>query len=214
MSRQPSKATKELLRLYVLAAPGEYNLPKFFEEHPELRSELGVALDGERDDAALGLELAPVIGRLRHRAASVQAAERVERAAAAARRLSASAVYRDRHVEFDAGVLLGDLLADSGKKYIGVELDGARVLVLRSILARARACLRIHLDLAGFADEAGLHLVWRGGRGGLNLRPQQQERGAGVLLVDLRRPCLYVARERTRQAPTILGDILGELGLA
>lgn len=214
MPRQPSNATKELLRLYALAAPGEYNLPKFLQEHPELRSELGVALDGERDDAGLALELAPVIGRLRQRAASVQAAERAERAEAAARRLSASAVHRDGRVEFDADVLLGDLLADSGRKYVGVELDGARVLVLRSTLAKARACLRIHLDLAGFADEAGLHLVWRAGRGGLNLRPQQQERGAGVLLVDLRRPRLHVARERTRQAPRILGDILGELGLA
>ena len=214
MSRQPSSATKELVRLYALAAPGEYNLAKFLQEHPELCSELGVALEGERDDAALGLELAPVIGRLRHRAASIHAAERAERADAAARRLSASAVHRDGRVEFDADVLLGDLLADGGRKYIGVELDGARVLILRSTLAKARACLRIHIDLAGFADEVGLHLVWRGGRGGLNLRPQQQERGAAVLLVDLRRPRLYVARERTRQAPTILGDILGELGLA
>ena len=214
MSRQPSSATKELLRLYALAAPEECNLSKFFEGHPELRRELGVSLDENSDDAARGLDLAPVIGRLRHRAASVQAAERAERAEAAARRLSASAVHRDGRVELDADVLLGDLLADSGKKYLGVELDGARVLVLRSTLAKARACLRIHLDLAGFADEAGLHLAWRGGRGRLNLRPQQLERGAGVLLVDLRRPRFQVVRERRPAPPAILGDILGELGLA
>jgi hypothetical protein len=117
-------------------------------------------------------------------------------------------------VELDIVVLLGDLLADSGKKYIGIELDGARVLVLRHTLAAARACLRSHSDVTGYADEAGLHLSWRGGRGGLNLRSQQQERGAGVLLVDLRRPRFHIARERTREPPAILSDILGELGLA
>ena len=212
--QQPNSATKELLRLYALAATGEYNLTRFFDDHPDVRTDLGVALDPERDDAALGLELAPVVGRLRHRTASVRAAEQAQRAEAAARRLSATAVHRDGRVEFDADVLLGDLLADAGKKYIGIELDGARVLVLRSTLTRARACLRIHLDLAGYADPAGLHLVWRAGRGGLNLRPQVEERGAGVLLVDLRRPRLHAARERAHQPPAILGDILGELGLA
>lgn len=213
MQRQPSSATKELLRLYALAAPGEYNITRFLDDHPEVREELGVSLDPERDDAGLSLELAPVIGHLRRRGASVQAAERAQRAEAAARRLSATSVHREGRVEFDADVVLRDLLADSGKKYIGLQLDGARVLILRSTLTRARACLRIHLDVAGYADAAGLHLVWRAGRGGLNLRPQVEERGAGVLLVDLRRPRLHVVRERAQQPPAILGAILGELGL-
>lgn len=212
--QQPSSATKELLRLYALAAPGENNLARFLADHPDVLSDLGVLVDLERDDAALGLELAPVIGRLRHRVASVQAAERAQRAEAAARRLSATSVHRDDRVELDTDVLLGDLHADAGKKYIGLHLDGARVLILRSTLSRARACLRIHLDLAGYADPAGLHLAWRAGRGGLNLRPQVEERGAGVLLVDLRRPRLHVARDPAQQAPAILGHILGELGLA
>lgn len=197
--------------MYSLASPGEYNLAQYFREHPDLAARVGVAVDTERDDAELALEIAPAIGRFKRTTARLRAGDRAERAGNAARRLSATAGHQYDRVELDADILLGDLLADPEKNYVAFDLESVRVAVHRHALARARSGLRNFLDLAAYVDERGLHFAWRAGRGGLNLRPQVQERAAEVLVVDLRRELR--SRRVYRPAPVLLADVLADLGL-
>jgi hypothetical protein len=211
MPPQPSREARELFTLYRRAGPGEYNIGAFLRDRPELAARLG-DLDLERDDSDLALQLAPLIGRYKKRVVSSRASDRAERAERAVRDLAASARHRCEQVELDPAILLGDLLADPAKKFVGFELCGVRVIVARHVLLRARIALRGFPDVAVTVDEKGLYLTWRGGRGGLNLRPHLEERGATVLLVDLRRPA-----RRTSHAgppgPVLLAEVLERIGL-
>ena len=211
MPPRPSRATRELLALYARAGRDEYNIGAFLRERPELVAHLGVPLDLERDDADLALQLAPAVGRYKRRAAHLRTGEQEQRTAAAVRQMIASARRRADGIELDADVLLGDLLADNRKKYICFELPSARVPIFRRDLAKARGALRMFIDVAASVDDRGLHLRWRAGRGGLNFRPQVEEREAEVLHVDLR-PAPPV--RRTLPRPVRLADVLAELGLS
>lgn len=210
MSTRRSSTKRELLRLYGLASRGEYNLGGFLRERPEVVATLGVPVDLERDDAELALQLAPGIGRYKRRSVQQQEVERGERAEEGARRLVLSARHRWQRVELDPDALFGDVLADARKKYVTFELDAARVSLPRPLLLKARVALRGFIDVDANVDEGGLHLTWRGGKGGLNLKPQVEERGAGVILVDLRR---RVPSRPTVRQPVLLADVLAELGL-
>lgn len=209
MWARPSRSTRTLLTLYTHAAHGEFNIGAFLREHPELLTRLGTSLDLAQDDAALALALAPAVGRHKQYIARANLAERCARADRAAAQLAASARHERDRVVLDADVLLGDLLAGR-QKYIALDLESARIPVLRHVLVRARGALRGFLDLSAFVDEGGLHLVWRAGRGGLNLRAQPEERGASVLAVDLRP---RMPMRRASGSPVPLGDVLVELGL-
>ena len=208
MASRPSSSTRELLALYSRAGRREHNLGAFLREHPEVLGRFDVPLDLTQDDATLALSLAPFIGRHRKYIAETSAAERGLRAERAAARLADSARHESDRVVLDVDVFLGDVLAGT-HEYITMENESLRVSVLRHTLVKARAALRGFLDLAAYVDERGLHLVWRGGRGGLNLLPQREERGASTLLVNLR------ARPATRRAsafPVPIADVLVELG--
>jgi hypothetical protein len=196
--------------LYSLASYGEYNLVGFLRDRPVIVAHLGVALDLDGDDAEVALQLAPAIGRYKRSTTRAQAGERAGRAAAAVGRPIASARHPIDHVELDADLILGDVLADTEKKYVSFEIAGARVPVHRGALARARAPLRNFMDLAAYVDEGGLHLRWRAGHGGLNFHPQVEERGADVLHIDLR-PALPVRRPLPQ--PLLLAEVLADLAL-
>ena len=208
MPPRPSRTTREFLALYSRAGHSEYNLGVFLKEHPELLAQVDVRLDLTQDDAALALALAPFIGRNKKHLASANVAQRGDRAERAAGQLAASVRHEWDRVVLDVDVLLGDVLAGS-HKYIGLELQAMRISVLRHVLVKARGALRGFLDLGAYADERGLHLVWRAGRGGLNLLPQRVERGGSTLVVDLR-PATPM--RRASGDPTLLGDVLVELG--
>lgn len=210
MPPRPSNTTRELLTLYARAGRGEHNIGAFFRDHPELAAGLGVR-DLERDDADLALRLAPTIGKYKRRLALEQAGERVARAERAARELASSARHRLDGVELEPAILLGELLADSSKKYIVFELTGRRVSLPRHLLLRTRVALRPFLDVTAHIEEQGLHLAWRHGRGGLNLRPQLEERGAAVLVVDLRTPARRTSPVE-RAGPVLLVEVLASLG--
>lgn len=208
---RPSEPTRDLLRLYSLASHGEDNLARFLRERPQLVQQIGVPLDLERDDAELALQLAAVIGHHKRHIARRNAAYRSEVSLRAAHRLAVSARRAYGRIELDVDVLLGDLLLDAQKKYISFETNTKRIPVLRQVLVRVRAALRAFPDVAAFVDERGLHVVWRGGRGGLNLRPQVEERGTEVLHVDLR-PAGQ-SRRGTPRMPVLLAEVLADLGL-
>ena len=212
MPPRRSSEARELLGLYARARHGEHNIGAFLRERPELVARLGL-VDLDRDDANLALQIAPAIGRYKRRLALDQAGERGARAEKAARALVASARRRLDRVELDPAILLGDLLVDAEKKHIGFELPGVRVVMARQLLLRSRAALRPFPDVAACIDQTGLHLTWRTGRGGLNLRPQLEERGAPILLVDLRAPTGRTSEVR-RPGPVLLAEVLASLGFA
>lgn len=209
MPLRPSSTSRELLALYARAGHGERNLGALFQRRPELAARLGVSVDLSQDDAELALALAPAIGKYKKYAAKVNAAERLTRAERAAALLAASARHESERVVLDADVLLGELLAGT-HSFVCLELETVRIAVRRHVLVKARGALRTFLDLTAFVDERGLHLAWRGGGGGLNLRPQSEEREASVLHVDLRR-ARRVGMLSSR--PVLLSDVLAELGL-
>lgn len=210
MPPRPSNTTRELLTLYARAGHDEHNIGAFFRDHPDLAAGLGVH-DLERDDADLALQLAPTIGKYKRRLALEQAGERVAQAQRAARELASSARHRLDGVELEPALLFGELLADSSKKYIAFELTGRRVSSPRHLLLRTRVALRPFLDVTAHIDERGLHLAWRHGRGGLNLRPHPEERGAAVLVVDLRAPAPRISKAR-RTGPVPIAEVLAGLG--
>lgn len=196
--------------MYARAGHGEHNIGAFLRERPKLAARLGL-VDLDRDDADLALQLAPSVGKYKRHVARDHAGERGARAEKAARALAASARHRLEQVDLDPAIVLGDLLADGTKKYVGFELTGVRVVMARLLLFRARAALRPFPDVSACIDERGLHLTWRSGRGGLNLRPQLEEHGAATLLVDLRAAAGRTSGAR-RPGPVLLAEVLASLG--
>lgn len=209
MSPRPSDRDRELLRLYELARPGERNLAAHLREHADVVQQLGVDLDLDldQDDAELALRLAGPISRYKRRVATTRERTQEERARAAAVAVERTARHRDGVVQVDAQLVLGALLAGH-HEYISFDLSGGRVAVVRSLLLRARAGLRRLGDVVLLVDASGLHFIWRGGRGRLNLRASSAGRGRSVLHVDLARRELAPS-----SAPVLLADVLHQLGL-
>jgi hypothetical protein len=151
--------------------------------------ELAQALD--IDPHHLGLaraldddELLPRIVQLLERARSRRVREdldrRRERSVAAAIRLGQTVRWTELGAEFDVDLLLGDLLADRTRKWVSFESEWLSVTVPCHLIGGARFVARLHLDLAAYIDEHGLHFRWRGGRGQYNWRPQSVRPGLEV----------------------------------
>ena len=112
----------------------------------------------------------------------------------------------------DTDLLLGDVLADRQRKYIAFNGEAFTVAVERDTLARAAMVRRIYLDVAACVDADGLHVRWRGGRGGYNWKPRfvapaDRERVLTVALPPL-------VRAAVPRPGAWLGDLLVELGYA
>jgi len=93
---------------------------------------------------------------------------------------------------------------NASRALLGFEFRGRVVHVRRTLLKKTRRALRYRGDVWAFLDEHGLHLRWRGGRGGLDLRaaaPGSRERPAYVVRLD---PPLALP-------PAQLGDVLRSL---
>jgi hypothetical protein len=163
-----------------------------------------------RDD-----DLAP---RLVHRVdAAVRGASerdldrRAARASEGARLLGATARWTEYGAVLDVDVLLRDVIADRGKKYIAFSGgEGIGVTVRREMLGRVATLRRLHIDLVAFVDRDGLHFRWKGGRGGYDWKPQTVHPADAHRVLTVR---LHPARVATRSdRGAWLGDILRELG--
>jgi hypothetical protein len=115
---------------------------------------------------------------------------RHRKAAAARRKLVATAAPIEGQVRLDPAVLLGTSLLTTPNRYIGLRSeDGHDQLFLRSQLREARvALLRVFEDLTVAVDDQGLHFRWRGGLGGWDL-PQ-----AGPMQHDVERGGKFCVR--------------------
>jgi len=205
MSR-PRSSLAELERLLRAIEPGAHCLGPYLAEHAEgLAPRLDVDAEEIRAIAALpDQQAAPrvkeMLARREHARAALHEAALQEAVAVAAQRLASTAVWRDQAAVVDVRLLLGELLADPSRKYIGFSGGSFKVHLLRSKLVEAARVLpQQYPDLVGWVDPSGLHFRWHRGRGGLNLFPQTVPRvdAAYVLAVNIPPP----VREEPRTAP-------------
>lgn len=129
-----------------------------------------------------------------------------QRAELAATELGETAVRGEEGIELDISLLFGPLLYDGGHRAVVFAAEDMRFAVERETLIRARRNLRGIRAVRAFVDPRGLHLRWRNGAGGLNLRAE---------LVRLERDSLLVVSLRARQPtlPVLLRQVLEELAL-
>jgi hypothetical protein len=212
---------RELALLVRAPEPGSNNLGEFVATNSAgLAQELGVSaswLETERivDDA----ELAPRIRRLLERAKDMHVQQDLERrrdrSLAAAQTLGATARWTTVGAELDVDLLLGELLADRTKRWLGfVEPNGFTTVISRHLIAAAVPLRRQHLDLAASVSAVELAFAWRGGRGGYRwlprtVDPQFADRGLIVPLASRR-----VQVPQRRRGGAWLGQILKEMGYA
>jgi hypothetical protein len=196
----------ELERLLRVIEPGAHDLGRYLAEHAErLAPRLKVEVEELRAIAVLpDQEAAPrvkeLLMRRDHARAQHHEAALQEAVAGAAQRLASTAVWKGPAAVLDVRLLLGELLADPSRKYIGFEGGPFDVHLLRSKLVEVARVLPLqYSDLIGWVDPSGLHFRWHGGRGGLNLFPQvvSPVDAAYVLTVNIPPP----VREEPRTAP-------------
>jgi hypothetical protein len=225
---RPCSSLAELERLVQCAEAGGTNIGEYLAWcGEELGPRLGVEPEDLRDlvhlpDEALAQQLRLYFEcRAEHRAGvHADAVRRVS--LAAAEQLAVTALWRNDVALLDIRILLGELLVDAARSYI--LLDAAdvasrfQVTLPRSWLMRVSKELRARPDLGAWLDEAGLHLRWNRGRGGLDLLPQRvpAREMANILYVNIPPP--YVERPRplraARRPSHWFTDFLAEMALA
>jgi len=144
----------------------------------------------EQPDDLLAPRVFNALRALKERAADSKAILGNQKAQAAARDMAATAEWDGRRAWVNPGLLLGDLLVDPSFKYVTLQLAGGEVSVRRALLFATAKQVGHRPDITAFVDQAGVHVRWNGGRGGLNWLPQillSQER-ASALVVNLSNP--------------------------
>lgn len=213
--RDPLRELQQLLR-----APeeGVANIGAFlFANAEELAPLLGSTAEDLRASVDMPDEVvAPrVRARLRRRRDIDQERKSVaehELAMRAAATLGRTVRWTELGAVLDTDLLLGDVLADREKKYIAFTGPDFTVAVERDTLARTAMVQRLFIDVAAYVDAGGLHVRWRGGRGGYNWKPRfvapvDRER---VLTVELQAP----VRAAVPRPGAWLGELLQEMGYA
>jgi len=216
--RVPPDPVAELARLIRHPEPGATYVGEFLASHAvALAPVLGLSegelrRNRERPDEHLVPELRDVLARLRSRADQADRTRRRERSLAAAERLGATTLWSEGAAVLDVELLFGEVLTDRHVKFIAFRsADEFTTTVHRQRVADSARLRRIHVDVAARVDGQGLHVRWKGGRGGYNWVAQTPPAAiqADVLTVPLRRRAC-AALQRPRGA--WLGGVLRELG--
>jgi hypothetical protein len=209
---------RELQQLLRVAEEGAHDLGAFLAAHAD---ELAPALGSSPDDLRAAVELPDEIvarrvrARLRGRRELDQkqkAQEDAEVARRAANALGGTVRWTEQGAVLDVDLLLGDLLADREKKYVEFKGPDFTTAIERGLLARTALVQRLFIDVAAYVDADGLHVRWRGGRGGYNWRARfvPPVDRAHVLTVELRPP----VRAAVPRPGAWLGELLHEMGFA
>jgi hypothetical protein len=218
-----NSARRDLLRelALLMRAPevGSNNLGEFVAANAdELAQVLGVdatRLEAARavDDAVVAPHIRRLLDRARDRHHTQDLERRRQRSLEAAHRLGATVRWTDLGAELDVDLLLGELLADRMKKWIefnSKEVFG--VLVPRHLVAAAAPLRRVHIDLASFVNDKGLHVRWRGGRGGYDWYPHQVDARFADQVLAVQLPPRRVQVPERRRGGAWLKHILREIG--
>jgi hypothetical protein len=212
---------RELALLVRAPEPGSSNLGEFVADNAgELAQVLGIDrrwLEAARatDDEQVVDRIRQLLARARDHRVQQDLERRRQRSLEAAERLGARATWTpDLGAELDIDVLLGELLADRTKRWIAfTTAEAVATIIPRPLIAATAPLRRIHLDLACWVDPGGLHLRWKGGKGGLNLYSLQVDaRCADLVLTVPLAPKVIVRAPERRRGGAWLGHILQELG--
>ena len=202
-SPEPERELRALLRL---SEPGSYNLENYLRKYSDLGLLDGVELSGPDELLAPRLHGLLEQRRLEQlRADGDVETTRVRGVQESVRRVGHQVVVLP-------AALFRLASAAKGKKYIRFVDHDLDVVFARLLLVRAGGVLRVFKDVEARIDKAGLHLSWRGGRGRLNFRPQPVGRPAEALVVVLPPPPRTQALETSVRRPTLLGQVLAEMG--
>jgi hypothetical protein len=213
--RDPLRELQQLLRV---AEEGAHDLGAFLSTHAE---ELAPALGSSPDDLRAAAELPDevVARRVKARLAArreldqkQKAQDDAEVARRAASALGGTVRWTEQGAVLDVDLLLGDALADHSKRYIEFTGPDFTTAIERGLLARTALVQRLFIDVAAYLDAEGLHVRWRGGRGGYNWRARfvAPADRAHVLTVELRPP----VRAVVPRPGAWLGELLMEMGWA
>jgi hypothetical protein len=209
---------RELVGLLRVPEEGAHNLGAFLVAHADdLAAALGSNPEDLRGSAELPDEVvAPRVrarlGRRRELEQDKKAQDDAETAVRAATVLGRTVRWAEQGAVLDTELLLGDLLADRAKKYVSLAGPDFTTAIERATLARTAMLRRMFIDVAAYVDADGLHVRWRGGRGGYNWKPQivvPADR-AVVLEVALQPPL----RAAVPRSGAWLGDVLRQVGFA
>jgi len=209
---------RELLQLLRVPEEGAANIGAFLFDHAE---DLAAALGSTSEDLRASVNMpddvvAPRVrarlGRRREMDKDRQALEDAAVAMRAAMTLGATVRWTERGAVLDTDLLLGDVLVDREKKYIAFRGPDFTTAIERETLARTASLQRLFIDVAAYVDAAGLHVRYRGGRGGYNWKPRlvvpaDSER---VLTIELRPP----VPAAVPRPGAWLGQLLHEMGFA
>jgi hypothetical protein len=199
--------------------PGSTNLGGFLAENASgLAQELGVSpteLEAQSllDDEEVAPRIRQLLERAKDRHVQRDLERRRERSLAAAHRLGGTVRWTDFGAVLDVDILLGEVLADRGKKWLAFDSQiDLKVVIPRHLVTAVVPLRRSHIDLAAFATLRGLSFRWKAGRGGLNLwsREVDPRFADRVLIVPLAPPRMQVPERRRGGA--WLGSILREMG--
>jgi hypothetical protein len=209
---------RELIQLLRVPEEGACNLGAFLFAHAD---ELAIALGSSPEDLRASADMPDevVVPRLRARLARRRemdreraALEDTELAVRAATTLGRTVRWTERGAVLDTDLLLGDVLADREKKYIAFTGPDFTTAIERDTLTRTASLRRMYIDVAACVDAEGIHVRWRGGRGGYNWKPQvvvPADR-TRVLTVELQPP----VRAALPRPGAWLGELLQEMGWA
>lgn len=229
MRRIPSP--RELAAEFIAGAESEesdHELQGLLVAHsPVLSGALGASPDELASILALaqparGLKARGLLRAVQEQRAAAHQQAMSNLAQAAASMLAGLARFRPDHVELDARIVVGSVLADRSIKFLEFVADGYEpVAVARAKLREVKQALTFP-NVRCFLDSKGLNFRWRDERGGLTLWPRDIRREARerVLVVRIQRPVPAVLprqpqqrQERARWSPALLGDVLTDLGL-
>ena len=210
---------RELALLLRAPESGSNNLGEFVATNSAgLAQTLGVSpsrLEAERivDDEELAPRIRQLLERTRNHHIKEDLERRRQRSLEAARRLGSTAKWTDLGAELDVDLVLGELMADRTKKWVAFDSQiDLKTTIPRHLVAAAAPLRRLHIDLAAWVDDKGLHFRWKGGRGGYNWRTHEVDpRFADLVLTVPLAPRRMQVPER-RRGGAWLGYILKEMG--
>ncbi len=214
--RDPLRELQQLLRV---PEEGARNLGAFLFDHAdELAPALGSTPEDLRASAEMPDEVVAARDRVRlSRRREIdrerKALEDSDVALRAATTLGATVRWTEHGAVLDTDLLLGDVLANRETKYLAFAGPDFTTAIERDTLARAAPIRRLCIDAAASVDAVGLHVRWRGGRGGYNWKPQfvAPTDRMRVLTIELLAPPTRAAVPRPG---AWLGDVLAQMGYA
>jgi hypothetical protein len=208
----------ELVRLVRAPEPGGHNVGEYVADHADVLASLlevqACELDAARAvvDDITAPRLRALLERVRGREQDRDRLRRRERSRAAVERLGGSVHWVEQRAVLDVDLLFGELLADRQVRWLSFHAPGHfQTTIGRSELRGSARLRRVHPDLAAWVDEAGLHVRWKGGRGGYNWFSQSPPSGTQSRVLTILLPLPEPTR-RVERGGAWLGQVLRELG--